>query len=226
MILEHIVKINNFYRYNSGLINDLDSMVKRNQFKAELDVMATLRIGDGLLLAQWNDMTKQGQVFFIGVVTGGIDPDTETLPVVWSAKRFNVCPNPGGYQFWRKNFFKFAKAPAERYGLKQKFEDLNFLKGQEGPASMAAPDSSGYIYVLKSDYGYKIGKTKSLKSRTQLFGVKLPFDFSIAFTFFSEKFSQLEVDLHQLFRERRVNGEWFELEEQDLIRLENYCKKY
>lgn len=35
-------------------------------------------------------------------------------------------------------------------------------------------DDPGYVYVIRSKYGFKIGKSKRLKGRTRLFEVKLP----------------------------------------------------
>ena len=124
------MNINKFYRYNTALIQNLNETITTNRFQADLDVLTTFTIGDGLLLAEWNDASKQGEVKYIGVVTGCIDSDSQMLPVVWFTKHFNVSPNPGGYQFWRKDFFKFAKVPAERYGLKQHFKYVDVMSHQ------------------------------------------------------------------------------------------------
>ena len=38
----------------------------------------------------------------------------------------------------------------------------------------------GYVYVLKSAYGYKIGRTRSMPDRMRTFGVQLPFLYTCA----------------------------------------------
>ena len=125
------MNIKKFYRYNISKINNLTQSVRDNTFQADIDVMSTLRPGDGIVLANCNDNSKKGEVTFIGVVVGEIDNETQSLPVVWFEKSFELSPNGAGYQFWRKDFFKFADAPAKRYKLQNYFDlfDLNgYLK--------------------------------------------------------------------------------------------------
>ena len=220
------MNINNFYRYNLALIENLPEFIEGNTFQANMDIMSTFKVGDGLVLANWNDNTYKGEVSFIGIVVGGIDNETKKIPVVWLEKSFELLPNSSGYQYWRKDFFKFAAAPTKRYGLKQHFEELNNFDDNGGITKPPSSNSSGYVYIIESEYGYKIGKTKSLKNRSQLFGVKMPFDFSFIYTFFSEKFSTLEVDLHCKFANKRINGEWFQLTKDELQEIESFCKSY
>jgi len=220
------VNIKKFYRYNISKINNLTQSVQDNTFQADIDVMSTLRVGDGIILANWNEDSKKGEATFIGVVIGGIDNETQSLPVTWFEQCFELSPNGAGYQFWRKDFFKFADAPAKRYKLQHYFDGLDVFKVEGDGTPAQASSNSGYIYVIQSEYGYKIGKTTSIKNRSQLFGVKLPFDFSFVYTYFSDRFSKLEVDLHQHFKHKRLNGEWFNLSNEDLEELEGFCTKY
>lgn len=84
---------------------------------------------------------------------------------------------------------------------------------------------SGYIYLIKSEFGsYKIGRTKNLPKRLNLFGVKLPFDIELINAIYVNDTYFFESWLHQFFHECRANGEWFNLDEsqaQALAELED-----
>jgi hypothetical protein len=74
---------------------------------------------------------------------------------------------------------------------------------------------SGYVYFIKSDFGYKIGMTSDIKKRLQTFSVKLPFAFSLHSYAQSNRYSELEKSLHLAISDKRINGEWFLINEDD-----------
>jgi hypothetical protein len=81
----------------------------------------------------------------------------------------------------------------------------------------------GYVYVLKSVSGhYKIGRTKDPKDRLKTFSVKLPFEVEYELLIPSSNHKALEAELHQRFKEKHINGEWFSLAQDDIeaLRLE------
>ena len=80
----------------------------------------------------------------------------------------------------------------------------------------------GYVYVLKSEHGYKIGKSKVLKSRMSHFGTKLPFKVTLLAKIQSEDYEKLEKEFHEYFRGQLINGEWYDLGEEDLSAFEAY----
>lgn len=75
---------------------------------------------------------------------------------------------------------------------------------------------SGYIYVLESDHGYKIGKTKNKRSRFKSLNIQLPFELKEHSSYLVEDYDAKELELHEHFKEKRLNGEWFDLSECDL----------
>lgn len=74
----------------------------------------------------------------------------------------------------------------------------------------------GYIYLLKSDHGYKIGKTKRLPERMKHFDIKLPYPVELIHTIATENMVQAETALHKRFVITRINGEWFDLQPDDI----------
>lgn len=77
----------------------------------------------------------------------------------------------------------------------------------------------GYIYLIKESYSdyYKIGKTKNIKNRASAFGVTLPFTWKFVAIFYVEKYSLMERRLHSVFQDKHSNGEWFNLDADDLL---------
>jgi len=84
----------------------------------------------------------------------------------------------------------------------------------------------GYIYLLKSAYGYKIGKSKNPKNRNNFFGVKLPFEVEMIKTIQIENYHQVEKDLHKHFENKHLNGEWFDLTEEEVEEFEQITNQY
>lgn len=93
---------------------------------------------------------------------------------------------------------------------------------RSGAYKKQAPNSSkksdpGYVYLLKNMEGtYKIGKAKNPEDRLKTFTVKLPFRVEYTCIIPSHDMAELERDLHDLFKHKRVNGEWFNLDPDDV----------
>jgi hypothetical protein len=112
----------------------------------------------------------------------------------------------------------------QRYGLQthasRVFADLPVSASGDGCAVLSSEGGDpGYIYVIKSQYGFKIGKSRQLHQRTRLFGVKLPFPIEVALTGWCSEYSETERALHREFAGKRLEGEWFDLNDSDLASL-------
>lgn len=84
----------------------------------------------------------------------------------------------------------------------------------------------GYIYLIKSRYGYKIGKSKNIKQRNKLFSIKMPFEFDYVFKKKCSDYHNLEIRLHEMFKDKNINGEWFQLSEDDIKLIKEEVDKY
>jgi len=76
--------------------------------------------------------------------------------------------------------------------------------------------TNGWIYILKGDRYYKIGRSVNPYTRVEQFAPLLPFPVEIVHTFVVEDMHTAEKDLHERFADKRTNGEWFALDEADL----------
>ncbi len=82
--------------------------------------------------------------------------------------------------------------------------------------------NAGHVYLLRSSTGYyKIGRTKYPHDRLATFSVKLPFEVEYEHVILCSDMYKLERDLHNKFADKRVNGEWFELNADDVAYIKS-----
>jgi|GEM_PF-6647959 len=78
----------------------------------------------------------------------------------------------------------------------------------------------GYIYIYESGGYYKIGlTTRSPEKRAKEISRNTPFKLNLVHCFDSDDAMQAEKILHSEYGEKRLDGEWFDLEESDLEAL-------
>lgn len=72
---------------------------------------------------------------------------------------------------------------------------------------------SGYVYLIGTPvFGwYKIGKAKTPEVRVQDLGILLPFKIGVLGVWKAHNHHLLEQTLHEMYKDHRINGEWFEL---------------
>jgi len=76
---------------------------------------------------------------------------------------------------------------------------------------------SGYIYLMQADNGYhKIGRTINLETRNKNLMREYPLEIKIVHSFFCRNCVKAEKRLLGMFSEKRLQGEWFSLEQQDI----------
>jgi hypothetical protein len=70
---------------------------------------------------------------------------------------------------------------------------------------------SGYVYLIGSPIfcWYKIGKSKTPEIRIKDLGILLPFKINIIGIWSAADHSLLETTLHEMYKDHRINGEWF-----------------
>lgn len=78
----------------------------------------------------------------------------------------------------------------------------------------------GYVYVLRSPTGaFKIGYASDPADRLRTFTVKLPFEVEYELLIKTDDMRGLEAELHEYHADKRINGEWFALDANDLAEL-------
>ena len=74
----------------------------------------------------------------------------------------------------------------------------------------------GWIYVLKGDRYYKIGQAVCIDNRLKQIEPKMPFPTELVHSFEVDDMNITEKELHEHFADKRTNGEWFALTEDDV----------
>lgn len=104
----------------------------------------------------------------------------------------------------------------------QNHRDALALEAEMCQEAIQRSKNSGYVYLVQSPTGaYKIGRTKDPSNRMKTFTVKLPFEVDYVCVIETADMYKLEGDLHLRFNTKRVNGEWFRLEPQDVEHIKS-----
>ncbi len=82
----------------------------------------------------------------------------------------------------------------------------------------------GYVYIIQSDYGYKIGCTGNLTQRISNFTKQFPFKVKVHSTIKCIGYNKIERTLHSVMNHKRINGEWFKLNNSDFIEMDKILK--
>lgn len=194
-----------------------------------VDFLRRLSPAEGVVLGRWDQSALMGHVSALGVC---LDNTAGGARIDWREVDIRLKPNPSGRTHWSsKPYFSFADSVTERYGLADLFaerfpdlESFTFSTRRPSPGvsrrlpTVATP---GYVYVIRSQHGFKIGKTVNIKSRTSLFAVKLPFPISVEHYAKFDDYSKAERDFHDEFHAKRLEGEWFNLTPEDLAKIKS-----
>lgn len=199
--------------------------------------------GHGIAIAAYEEAEQTGLLRWFGTITGGVGP---TRTVDWKPTTTQIwIDTDKGRRYWQAGPFGFSRNKIGDYGLHelwlQHFESLELRdharmatrpkgaamarSGRVAPERLnpleviGSPTSgvlAGVVYVLESAYGYKIGRTRSMPDRMRVFGVQLPFMYKIPFCVWFDDCHAAERRFHNVFASKRINGEWFDLDESDL----------
>ena len=199
--------------------------------------------GHGIAIAAYNEDEQTGLLRWLGIITGGVGL---TRIVDWKPTTAQIwVDSTTGRSYWKAGPFGFAPKKIADYGFhelwQQHFDGLELRDhatmatrpkgGARTRTSQIAPErlnpvevigqptsgaKAGVVYVLKSAYGYKIGRTRSVPDRMRTFGVQLPIVYTIPFCVWFDDCHAAERRYHDAFASKRINGEWFDLAEIDL----------
>jgi hypothetical protein len=89
----------------------------------------------------------------------------------------------------------------------------------EKQKSKPVRNRAGYVYLLRAIHDaslYKIGRTSNPANRSKTFNVKLPFPVGFVCLIQSADMYSLESELHAKYKSKRLEGEWFRLESEDV----------
>ncbi|MEK4521399.1 GIY-YIG nuclease family protein [Psychrobacillus sp. FSL W7-1457] len=111
------------------------------------------------------------------------------------------------------NELSFAQ-PQKIYLFETNQEELETILKSPFPDGNAP----GYVYFVQEYMNgtFKIGKTKHIEKRMNLFNIKLPFENKLIYLIKTGNHHQTEVAFHKHFSSKRLEGEWFSLNRDDM----------
>lgn len=104
----------------------------------------------------------------------------------------------------------------------------SFRKPEFKPYEPPKRDRSGHIYLLRAIHDstlFKIGRAKDPNDRLKTFNVKLPFPIEYDCLVQTDDMYALESNLHAKFASKRLDGEWFRLEQEDVEYIRSLVKE-
>ncbi len=103
------------------------------------------------------------------------------------------------------------------------FGIINYFKFYDFYIELGKKFGNGFVYLIRGQYqgkiAYKIGKANSLKERLRKFEVIIPFDIELVYGCYVRNPLNFEKRLHNKFKHKRVAGEWFDLDEKDILTI-------
>jgi hypothetical protein len=84
------------------------------------------------------------------------------------------------------------------------------------PTVKADPSNDGHVYLLKSGKFYKIGFSVHAGARERQLAIQLPEATSTVHLIVTDDPSGIEAYWHRRFAKKRKNGEWFDLNREDV----------
>lgn len=121
---------------------------------------------------------------------------------------------------------KYSKEAIEEYI--QRIDEQRDKEIEEYEAQTTAkdtkrtkPEQPGWVYIVRSHGRYKIGHSKNLAGRISTLNASVPDGITLIHTIKCADRIQQEAELHEHFADKRLNGEWFDLNEADLVYIKS-----
>jgi len=196
------VNLNSYIRYRA-------SVKYLNKLYSNLENYKNLRVKKGKIINYCPENTDIGFMNveqYIEVIY-----DVMSLDKIISKEDFI---NKLGGEFFRKAL-EIDKRVLKLEGKKNK-DKKEIRKGTKGVV---------YLLKIKGESKYKIGVSSNFKKRYNQLASKMPYKLLIVHKINSNNMYHLEKELHNRFKNKKIKGEWFNLEEKDIKYICSINKK-
>lgn len=123
------------------------------------------------------------------------------------------------------NFFYSRFNENDFDNIEEQLSDLICREQNEGgfdiPKKKERKIHKGYVYFVGGGGYYKIGKAVDMKERMKFYEIKMPFECKLVHVIKTNDIAKCEKKFHKRFDLNRRNGEWFQLNENDIQEVKN-----
>jgi len=100
-----------------------------------------------------------------------------------------------------------------------------YYKEQMNELEPTIPKKIGYVYLIKQDKYYKIGRAQNIKSRVKIYKTENPKPIKIILQNQVDDYIKVETELLRKYKHKQYRGEWFLLNNQDVKDIEQCLNK-
>ncbi|WP_137895043.1 GIY-YIG nuclease family protein [Ramlibacter sp. 2FC] len=111
---------------------------------------------------------------------------------------------------------EFGKKRSAYADILDLLPEVKFSSVESELAGEVAQQGDGYVYMLRLDKHFKIGKTFAVPRRHREIALELPEKPEVVHAIRTDDPSGIEAYWHARFADRRTNGEWFLLRPEDV----------
>lgn len=195
----------------------------------------------GKIWRSWSDALEEAG-FSANKFSARLDADPLLEAVSKLALRKGKFPTSGDLLFESSNVSGFPRAKTilarwnmreladalKDYSVKNKLTDVISLCNdylEKNPPKVIEEDTEteklGYVYLIRYERHFKIGRTTSLVRRSRQVQIELPNETLLVHSILTDDPVGVEAYWHKRFADRRGNGEWFNLSKADIAA---FCK--
>lgn len=132
----------------------------------------------------------------------------------YSRRRYKCCACGNAFFARAYEFLEEFLTAEDLEWLERLVREVNARKDE----SVNVADPAGQVYLIGAEGGYfKIGRSKNAKRRFQQITIGLPFRFELLHVIDAANAVAFERELHERYAEKRCAGEWFKLDEEDVV---------
>jgi len=189
----------------------------------------------GKYWSQWGDALREAG-YAPNSLQGAFSDEFLLQRLAALMRELGHFPTQGELRLKRRSDSAFPNAKTyDRFGTKAEFVERvrDYCRAQPGnadleamcpvpPASDAVDETAndsasyGFVYLLRAGRHYKIGKTNSAGRRERELAIQLPERTQTVHVIRTDDPAGIEAYWHNRFSAKRRNGEWFELEPEDI----------
>lgn len=115
---------------------------------------------------------------------------------------------------------------SEQYRREEQQRDRERQREEKQKREKEKSEKIGFIYLIYDGEHIKIGQTKYLSQRLSSIAIEIKKDITLLHSSEVFGYELREKELHNIFKNKNVRGEWFALNDNDIEVAKQYLKEY